>query len=299
MNYNTLDGYRDDDVYEASRCFTGWSYDYSSESPTRGEFTYNPDDHDRFQKYVLGHNIPRDQPPLQDGLDVLDILANHPGTATHIAWKLCVRFIADEPPQSIIDSTADVFFNERDSSDQIAKTLSHLLSSEEFKQSRMTKFKRPVDWMFSFMRALELPYLIHEKYRFESIYDNLGQPFYSWKPPDGAPDDALYWATSNNLMQRWKIAFQISDDWYKKYEFYYDPTKLMPTELETATEIADWCINRVIGRKASETTRQSVIDFIADGRNPTMSLSTEQIAEKSKHALALCATTPEFRREIE
>jgi len=32
---------------------------------------------------------------MQDGRDVLDMLANHPGTAHHIARKLARRFISD------------------------------------------------------------------------------------------------------------------------------------------------------------------------------------------------------------
>ena len=46
-------GYVDDDVYEATRCLTGWTIDYAT-----GSFRYAPTDHDRFQKRVLGKFIP-------------------------------------------------------------------------------------------------------------------------------------------------------------------------------------------------------------------------------------------------
>ena len=55
-------GYVDADVFEATRCFTGWSFDDDV-----GAFLYRSDWNDRFQKNVLGRFFPQDQPPLQDG----------------------------------------------------------------------------------------------------------------------------------------------------------------------------------------------------------------------------------------
>ncbi len=297
MNYNKFGGYYDDDVYEASRCLTGWSYNRDEESPERGKFQYNHGDHDRFQKVFLGESIGRDQPPLYDGLIVLEKLANHPGTAQHIAWKLCVKFISDNPPQSIVDSTANVFHQTRKSSDQIRQTLGHLLSSDEFKQARMNKFKRPVDWMASMMRTLNLPYFVHDNYRFEWLYDSMGQAMFAWRPPDGAPDVASFWATSNNLMQRWRLAFRISAGSYEKYGFALNAQTQTPPELTTPEELSEFWIQCVFGRPISEETRYAIIDFIAEGRNPKLSLHEDQIASKLGHLAALCITTPEFMRK--
>jgi len=97
-------GYVDDDVYEATRCFTGWTINFDN-----GKVMFDSGNHDRFQKHVLGRFLGADQPPFKDGRDVYDFVASHPGTARHIARKLCRRLIADQPPQSVVDHAASVF----------------------------------------------------------------------------------------------------------------------------------------------------------------------------------------------
>ena len=86
-----------DDVYEATRAFTGWTIDFDT-----GTLLYRADRHDRFQKTVLGRMMPADQAPLKDGEDVYDLIAAHPGTGRHIARKLCQRLIADNPPEDVV-----------------------------------------------------------------------------------------------------------------------------------------------------------------------------------------------------
>ena len=79
-------GYVDADVYEATRCFTGWSVaNGQSGAPNTGTYLYRPTWHDRFQKHVLKVLLPADQPDQVDGNTVLDILAAHPGTARYVA----------------------------------------------------------------------------------------------------------------------------------------------------------------------------------------------------------------------
>ncbi len=90
-------GYVDNDVYEAARALTGWRvdddiYEYEDGVEKTGRFIYYKPWHDRFNKLILGKYIPADQPDMQDGRDVLDLLAYHPGTARHISRKLARRF---------------------------------------------------------------------------------------------------------------------------------------------------------------------------------------------------------------
>ena len=91
-------GYVDNDVYESARALTGWRidddiYEYEDGIEKTGRFIYYKPWHDRFNKLILGKYIPADQPDMQDGRDVLDLLAYHPGTARYISRKLARRFI--------------------------------------------------------------------------------------------------------------------------------------------------------------------------------------------------------------
>ncbi len=104
-------GFVDADVYEATRCFTGWRVNDGQWPLTTntGEFLYSDTWHDRFQKTVLGRFMAANRGPMADGREVLDLLATHPGTARFICRKLCRRLISDNPPQSIVDAAASQF----------------------------------------------------------------------------------------------------------------------------------------------------------------------------------------------
>ncbi len=44
---------------------------------------------------------------------MLDVLAHHPSTAKFISRKLAMRFVSDNPPQSLMDRMAETFLKER------------------------------------------------------------------------------------------------------------------------------------------------------------------------------------------
>jgi uncharacterized protein (DUF1800 family) len=97
-------GYTQADVIAVARCFTGWTVT----NPENPEFVFAPFMHDWGEKTVLGHKIPAGGGE-SDGLQVIDILAHHPSTARFISKELAQRFVADEPPQSLVDRMAQTF----------------------------------------------------------------------------------------------------------------------------------------------------------------------------------------------
>jgi uncharacterized protein (DUF1800 family) len=292
MNYQSEGGYIDQDVYETSRCFTGWTFDRGSSSATRGEFLYNHNNHDRFIKLVLGQLIMGDQPAMKDGNDVLDLIAYHPGTALHIATKLATRFIGPTASPAIIQSTADVFYANRYAANQIQLTLAHLLASEEFKNTRMTKFKRPVEWVASTCRVLFIDYTTDSTWDY--LYDRMGMPMFGWRTPEGAPDEMAAWLTSNNLMQRWNWIFRIASWWYDDDGLLVPTDGLKPDGINTPAGIAQFWLDLVHQRGVSEDTRDAVTEFVADGRSWSLPLPADMLEEKNHFCAALCAMTPEF-----
>src|SRR5262249_50087312 len=97
-------GYTQKDVTEVARCFTGWTIVPQPNTI----FIFAPRAHDKGEKIVLDTRIPPGG-GIEDGLRVLDILAKHPSTAKFISHKLCQRFVADQPPQSLVDRAAENF----------------------------------------------------------------------------------------------------------------------------------------------------------------------------------------------
>jgi uncharacterized protein (DUF1800 family) len=192
-------GYTQQDVMEVARCLTGWTV-RDRRRFLRGRVEFDARQHDDGPKRVLGVDFPAG---LGAGdLDrVLDLVAFHPETARHLAWKLCRRFIADEPPAAAVASTAAAFTASRGN---LPATLRALFSTPEFNApaARGAKFKRPFHFVASALRATNattdasreiIDYLVR-----------LGHAPFRYATPDGYPEEALHWQST--LLWRWNFA---------------------------------------------------------------------------------------------
>ena len=102
-------GYTQEDIIQVAKCFTGWTIT----APTHGaEFFFQPLMHESGDKVVLGRTI-RDG-GIEEGEQVLRMLARHPATARFLATKLVRRFVADEPPQDLVEVAAQTFERPRE-----------------------------------------------------------------------------------------------------------------------------------------------------------------------------------------
>jgi uncharacterized protein (DUF1800 family) len=228
------DKYSDADVYEAMRFLTGWNVrdgrDPSGE-PNTGEWYFWPDWHDNGQKQLLGVHwgaftgvgevvggIPVDPNLNHNGNGMLDLLAYHPGTAEHIALKLCTRFLNDTPPATLVAKVKQTFIDTRHAPDQLAQTYRTLLLSTEFKDTLSwgNKLKRPFEAVASAMRACDANFTIRpddtESYYLLRYTERAGQrPFY-WRAPDGYPDKRSFWEGGASLINTWRVIDWLVDE---------------------------------------------------------------------------------------
>ena len=152
--------YTEVDVREASRAFTGWTIEPKLPRGPIGRhdwhFTYLPEDHDNTDKTFLGET------GNFDGDDIIDIVCQHPATATFIARHLYNYFVADEaqvpawavtPPrdQDAIDLLADTFV---ESNYDIKSVLRVLFNSGFFKESRYARLKNPAEVVVGTMKLV-------------------------------------------------------------------------------------------------------------------------------------------------
>jgi len=206
------DGYADDDVYAAMRMLTGWrikdnSGRASSNREDNAEFFFYEPWHDTFEKTILGHQWGNNAIAPNDILEFFDLLAYHPGTARHIAGKLCRRFISHNPPQGVIDEVAQTFYDNRYASDQLERTYRTLLNSDAFKDPANWGVikKRPMDLLVSALRVGGSNWLPTptDRQSWDIINRYMGRagnrPFY-WRSPDGYPMDEQHWLGSNSLL---------------------------------------------------------------------------------------------------
>ena len=142
-------------------------------------------------------------------------MLDHPGTAHFIAVKLCRRFVADEPPAALVDRVAAAFTS---SGGDIKAMLRLILNSPEFAASHGAKQKRPLEAMVGAMRACGInsfdaalntklfgtPVASPKGTLFTGLVKAGHEPF-GWVPPNGYPDVAAYWGSSNSLLYQQKF----------------------------------------------------------------------------------------------
>jgi uncharacterized protein (DUF1800 family) len=287
-------GYCDNDVYEAARCFTGWRVNNgSSGAPgNNGAFYYHGLWHDRFNKLVLGQYIPADQADLKDGQDILDLLAAHPGTARHIARKLCRRLISDDPPQSVVDAAAAAFTAHQAANDQIKQVVRVICLSDEFKAAWGQKVKRPLEAAAGMLRAMQAEFTPAND--FFNTFDQAGQPLFSRRSPDGYPDHKDEWANTTSLLQRWRLANRVVQGSIGSVQL--NLAAQMPGGLTTANQIVDFWIDRLLGRPMDPSdNRTPIVSFMAQGFNPDLALPGSQISARLPHLVALILMSPDFQ----
>jgi uncharacterized protein (DUF1800 family) len=196
-------GYTQQDVTEVARCFTGWTI---LEPRKGGGFFYNDKLHDKGEKVVLGHVIPAGG-AMDDGEKVLDILAAHPSTAHFISKELAQRFVADNPPDALVESMAQTFLA---SSGDIREVMKTMLDSKEFwsQGAYRAKLKTPFEMVASSVRALGAD--VTDAWALANQVGTLGEPLYRKQEPTGYSNMNSEWVNSAALLNRMNFGLQLA-----------------------------------------------------------------------------------------
>ena len=185
-------GYTQKDVTELARAFTGWSIDRPKSGTVA--FRFRSRVHDGGAKTVLGVRL---QGGMDEGERMIRFLARHPATAKHIATKLCIRLVSDEPSPALVERVAKRF---RDTNGDLRATVKAVLDSPEFWSSRGAKVKSPFEYAVSAIRAaggkIDDPLPLARELR------KMGEGLYLAQPPTGYPDDAESWSGSGATLAR-------------------------------------------------------------------------------------------------
>ena len=205
-------GYTQKDVMEVARCLTGWTVRAGRRGPFQfhaGKVEFDQRLHDDGPKEVLGNRIPAGL-GAKDLDRVLEIVSLHASTAGYIATKLCRRFIADEPPRSAVRAVQETFLK---SEGDIRATLRALFATDEFRQSRGTKFKRPFNYVVSTLRATEAEIKpVPNRHNDGPLYQvlrRMGHAPFDFPTPDGYPEETAPWL--GTLLWRWHFALALTE----------------------------------------------------------------------------------------
>ncbi|GGP26539.1 DUF1800 domain-containing protein [Silvimonas amylolytica] len=205
-------GYSQQDVQELARILTGLGVNYNADNPRvkpdlmpllvrDGAFEFNPQRHDFGNKTFLGQNIAGRG--FAEINQVAALLASQSATAHFVSRRIATYFMAQTPPESVVDDMARTW--QRTDGD-IAAVLKTLLTSRNFNASLGQQFKDPMAYTLSALRlAYDGRQITNLRPEINWLY-GLGEPLYGRLTPDGYPLTAEAWSSSGQLVKRFEIA---------------------------------------------------------------------------------------------
>ncbi len=215
-------GYTQQDVIEVAKCFTGWTVDrpYAAGGARAkllgggmmgagmpGEFVFEANRHEPGSKVVLGHTIA--EGGMQEGLEVLHILATSPATAHFISKELAVRFVSDTPPVALVNRMTATYLK---TDGDISAVLTTMFRSKEFWTPAVyrAKVKTPLEFLTSAVRASDAA--VTNPMPLVQAMDRLGMPVWGMQTPNGYGWTAEDWVSTNGLLARMNFALVLSGD---------------------------------------------------------------------------------------
>ena len=247
-------GYTQKDVIEVARALTGWTM-----NPRTGEFAFRPEMHDAAEKVVLGHKFAAGR-GIEDGEEVLDIVARHPSTARFITTKLVRRFVSDSAPPELVRECSGVFSK---TDGDIRQTVQCIVTSPEFfsRAAYRAKVKTPFEVVASALRAMNAQ--PDTTPRTAQVVARLGQPIFGRQTPDGWPDRGDAWMNTGAILNRINFGLALAAGRVPGASLAGWPyTASLQNQDRTAQ--VDGVIKAILGGQASSETRS----ILLSGENP-------------------------------
>jgi len=321
---NIPKGYVDKDVYGSTSAFTGWRVNNGATGTTAndGSFQYYDAWHWPYGPTILRFTYP-DFEGSAAGYRVLRTLADHPGTARFISRKLARRLLGVNPPESLVDGAATRFYNFRNDADQLKKVVRYIICQSDAPNPADANapfftiwgetVKRPHEALFSALRAVGADVRPNDGNGLSSVwstYDAMGQQMFGRRSPDGYPDTRDPWLSSSSLLYRWRTFNSLMENSFYRGStnvgLFVDVNAVDMGGANTPNTIADFWINRILGRPLDDPAHKAEITRILQGwssPSPTVTpvygadqtMAQTDINNRLRRMVAVILMSPEFQ----
>ncbi len=250
-------GYTEAQVVASARILTGWRVDMWD---TWAAF-YDAGSHDTKPVRVLGF---RSRNHSADGRkvtrDYLRYLAHHPATAHHIAGKLAVAFVSDNPSKALVNHLAQVYLRH---GTQIRPVLTALVQSAEFRHSVGAKIRDPENDLVATYRLMGVkvakpddPDRAAHQLLWQS--DGMGMMPMSWPAPNGQPIVGAAWASPSRVMGSMSTHYAMSGGWWPSKGIHYpERTSWLPARATRFDHLVDHLAQRILQRQAGPALQKA------------------------------------------
>jgi uncharacterized protein (DUF1800 family) len=219
-------GYTQTDVTELARVLTGWTIANPDDG---GQFQFDPKRHEPGTKTVLGQKFY--EAGSDEATRALEMLAKSPATAHFISKSIAMRFVSDDPPESLVERMAATYSS---SDGDIREVMRTMLKSPEFWSPKVyrAKLKTPLEFVLSAVRASSANVSAPD-----SMLQNLnqmGMQPYGMAVPTGYSMKAQTWETEGSLLQRINFATALTQG--KLGGLQFDPGNLVALGVVYSTD---------------------------------------------------------------
>ena len=292
--------YTEQDVFECSRAFTGWTIAAKIPRYPYGrfpwDFEYRPEDHDSTEKTFLGHR------GRFNGEDIIDIIVQQPACAKFVTRHLYNFFVADEPqvPSWNIESPRDpgaikalskVFV---ESGYEIKPVLRALLNSDYFKEAAYQKVKSPVEVVVGTLRLTQD--MLGVDPRLEDIGAEPGYMGQDMLDPPSVEGwhTGREWINSGSLLKRVNfVADRVSNSGLPGVQSII---KRVAADDKTITpgDLVDRCLDQMGPIEVSDITRRELLAQ-SESDGPVWTESEAAVSRRVGEMLSLIAATREYQ----
>ena len=208
-------GYTQEDVKELARILTGWTVAPRADNG----FQFVMRLHESGQKTLMGQSIPNSAQfiGMKEGEQAIRFLANHPSTAQRISRRLAEYFVADLPPQVLIDQMAKTFLATGGDIYQVMKVM---LNDAAFWDPKNKLYRTPYDFACASLRVLNVPKDRNKWLQAFGYAAVAGQAIQNWQTPDGYTFNANTWFTPEALTRRIDFALNIERNAPERNDLY-------------------------------------------------------------------------------
>ncbi len=269
-------GYTQQDVINVAKVLTGWTIDRR-----QGAFIFRAIAHDQTDKTVLGQDFPAGHGE-DEGVRLLQLLADNPATMHHVSAELCQKFVADDPPDGCVDDAVRAW---QESHGDIRKIVAAIVHGQDFwaPNNIDSKVKTPLEFVVSAVRAVggvpdTTPRLAQQVGR-------LGEPLFQKQTPDGYGEREDDWVNSGALLDRMNFAVALAAGRLPGVQVDLD--QVVPLTADHA-RLVDEVDRAVLGGAMSDHTRQTIIKELAD---------VPDAGAARALAVGLALGGPEFQRQ--
>jgi len=277
-------GYSEEDVTEVARVFTGWSLQGD-------QFHFYDQLHDTGVKTVLGQTIESGS-GVDEGNQVLDILASHPATARHICLKLEQYFVTDTPDAGYVDQCASIFLA---SDGDIGTVVAWILGSSEFSSAPnvKNKVKTPMEFLVGVVRGLS-PTVFYGDIRY--FLDAMGMPIFQCPPPKGWPEAGVDWINVDQLSKRLQaVSYLLFSSAAYGGSYIEDPrAPFVARGLESEDAVLGYLAEVTLSDRFSGVAWAEARNALTEGLSAGFDIQAEDADARLRSAIAVMFSTPEY-----